>query len=149
MTSAGVVLLLGLVPGFESWHEALDARGSADEPIVVYVSRTDCTFCRRFEEDVLGPVLRSGEYAGVVVRELVLDAVAPGQDFGPLRVAGKDLEDSLGIVGTPTVLFLDSHGREIVMRRVGYAPNDYAAYLLERSLKEAMRRASEAARVKR
>ena len=37
---------------------------------------------------------------------------------------------------------------EIAARRVGYTPNDYAAYLLERSLRTAMRTAAEEGRVR-
>ena len=148
MTAAGLALLLGFVPLFESWQEALQAHPDRSGPVVLYISRTDCTFCKRFEEDVLGPVMRSGEYDRVVFRELVLDAVAPNADFGPLEVDQAELQESLGVIGTPTVLFLDAQGREIAARRVGYTPNDYAAYLLERSLRTAMRTTAEGGRVR-
>ncbi len=142
MTGLWLAGLLGLIPLFDSWQEALhvSAASSPAAPIVLYVSRTDCTFCLRFEKTVLGPVIRSGEYEAVVFREIVLDAEAAGREFGPLGSSVEHFEEKLGIVGTPTVLFLDQAGNEIARRYVGYVENDYAVFRLERSLREALRR---------
>jgi thioredoxin-related protein len=134
----GIVFLLGVVPAFESWQEAFSASARTDGPIVLYVSRPNCTFCIRFENEVLEPVMKSGEYTNVVFREFVL-----ADDHRRVEVVfpddkGKIIEYSINIVGTPTVLFFDQEGNEIAQRRVGYNSSQYGTYLLERSIKTAI-----------
>ena len=136
MPAALIVYLLGVVPMLESWQESRSAAAGANAPLVLYVSRTDCSFCQRFETRVLGPVMASGLYADVVIREVVLDAT-PGETLMPLADSMAEFVDRFEVAGTPTVLFLDPQGSEIARRYVGYSDNDFSQYRLERSLRSA------------
>ena len=117
-------------------------------PIVLYVSRSDCTFCRRFEKDVLSPLLRSKRFFGeVLFRELEMDA--PSAVRGSVRdrhgnlTSAKELAQALGVHVTPTVLFLDGNGRKLNRSILGYDGNEYASYYLERAISQAIIRAAE------
>jgi len=133
--------LLGAVAPLEDL--AADAARARHErkPIVLYVSRSDCTFCRRFEQDVLAPLLKSGRFDGAVLyRELVMDAAGSiigmdGHAVTPTRQA-----QQLGVIATPTVFFLDGNGRALVRPKVGYDGNEFASFYLERSIALAIER---------
>ena len=104
-------------------------------PILLYVSRSDCTFCRRFEEDVLGPLVRSGAFDGkAVILELMWDRPDSLIDFAGKTTTPEALAEHYQAKLTPTLLFLDGQGRALQARIVGYAGSDYASYYLEKAL---------------
>ena len=130
--------LLGLV------QPATDLQRTADEaearalPILLYVSRSDCSFCRRLETEVLNPLIRSGEYADrVIVRELVWDSPRPVRGFDGQSVMPEELADAYDAKLTPTLLFLDHNGTEIVRRITGYRQTGYFSYYVEASIRDA------------
>lgn len=131
-------LLLGIVPTFESWDEAVhEAKQNEVSVVVLYLSRSDCTFCRRFEIEVLKPVLASGFYEDIAIREIVLDQTQADLNL-PFASTATELQASYNVVGTPTMLFLSIDGEEVARRVTGYRGDDYAHYRLERSLKHAL-----------
>ena len=108
------------------------ARGA---PIVLYLSRSDCPFCRHFEHDVLGPLIKSGRFESqVIYRQLVMDDSKGVANFRGQTLTPAQLATELGNVMSPTVLLLDGLGRMLVPPRVGYNGNPYATFLLERAI---------------
>jgi thioredoxin-related protein len=106
--------------------------------ILLYVSRSDCTFCRRFEAQVLHPLLRSGAIDDrILIRELVWDLPGPVIDFKGRAVTPTAVATAYDAKLTPTLLFLDSQGREIVSRITGYVESDYYSYYLEAAIDKA------------
>ena len=106
-------------------------------PILLYVSRSDCTFCRRFEEDVLGPLVRSGVFDDqAVILELMWDRTDNLIDFAGRTTTPEALAEHYQAKLTPTLLFLDGQGRPLQSRIVGYADSVYASYYLEKALKD-------------
>jgi len=133
-----IACLLGLVePAADLLQDGRDAR-RAQLPILVYVSRSDCTFCRRFEAEVLDPLIRSGVVAErIIIRELVWDLPEPVIDFRGRSVTPETLADAYHAKLTPTLLFLDPDGNEIVARITGYDGSDYYSYYLETAISSA------------
>lgn len=140
--------LLGLVAPVTDLQATGQQAREAGLPILLYVSRSDCTFCRRFEAHVLNPLLRSGAVADtIIVRELVWDLPGPVTDFAGEVVAPESIADGYGAKLTPTLLFLDAHGDEIASRITGYRESDYFSYYLEAAAARAhaaIKRASDA-----
>lgn len=130
--------LLGLVqPALDMQVTGQQAR-QAQLPILLYVSRSDCTFCRRFETEVLNPLIRSGVVANqVIIRELVSDSRRPITDFSGRSMAPGQLATEYEANLTPTLLFLDAEGCEIVPRITGYLASDYFSYYLETAIAQA------------
>ena len=127
-----IVSLLGLVqPATDLQQTAAEAR-QAGLPILLYVSRSDCTFCRRFEADVFNPLIRSGEIAQqILIRELVWDLPEPVKGFSGQSVTPESIAVGYQAKLTPTLLFLDADGHELVPRITGYRESDYFSYYLE------------------
>ena len=130
--------LLGLVPTAQNLHESGTLANANKHPILLYVSRSDCVFCRRFEKQLLGPLLKSGLYQNkITILELVWDAPEPIINFTGHRVSRSEFADTLRAKLTPTLLFLDGEGKEIVPRITGYNTNDYYGYYLESAILKA------------
>ena len=107
-------------------------------PVMLYVARTGCTFCYRFEEDILDPLIKSGVYTDkIIIRKLMLDSAEPVENFRGERVTPKELLSAYSVTVTPTLLFLDTHGNELVPRIVGYQKNDFYGQFLEQSINKA------------
>ena len=130
--------LLGLVQPATDLQRTADEAEARTLPILLYVSRSDCSFCRRFETEVLNPLIRSGEYADrVIVRELVWDSPTPVRGFDGKSVMPEELADAYDAKLTPTLLFLDHDGTEIVRRITGYRRTEFFSYYVEASIREA------------
>ena len=117
---------------------AVDEKPSAPVPILLYASRTDCHFCYSFEEEILKPLIRSGEYAdSIVIRNLVLDSTDPVKNFEGELVPPSELAQAYDIKVSPTLLFLDQKGRELVPRIVGYQRSEFYFYYFEEAILKA------------
>ncbi len=120
-------------------EEKYSARGGLQKPIVLYVSRTDCHFCHLLEEEILKPLLRSGEYTDkIIFRNLVLDSTEPVVDFKGKLIAPADMARILEVELTPTLLFLNSENQELLPRIVGYQRSEYYFYYLEETINNAI-----------
>jgi thioredoxin-related protein len=126
--------LLGSTPDLAD--TGLDAR-TRQLPILLYVSRSDCSFCRRLEADVLLPLLRSEVLQGrILVRELVLDEPGNVRDFDGQFAAPAQIAERYGGGLTPTLLFLDASGEPLRRPIVGYSGSEYFSYYLEQAVAE-------------
>ena len=131
--------LLGLLPVAQDLAKTGAVAIAQQIPILLYVSRSDCTFCRRFEKEQLGPLLNSGVYHGkILFLELVWDAQGPIVNFRGERVSRSQLAQALDAKLTPTLLFLDGDGNELSPGIIGYNPNDYFGYYFEAAIKNAI-----------
>ena len=138
-----LVGLLGLIQPAADLQQTAEEAGARTLPILLYVSRSDCSFCRRFETEVLNPLIRSGEYADqVLVRELVWDSPKPIRGFDGKPVLPEKLADDYHAKLTPTLLFVDHNGTEIVPRITGYRQTEFFSYYVEASIREAAARLS-------
>jgi thioredoxin-related protein len=141
------VLTLAAVTSLLSPAEDLQRTAARAErlglPILLYVSRSDCSFCRRFENDVFFPLIRSGEIDGkILIRELEWDRSPPIADFTGTRISATTLAENYDAKLTPTLLFLDHEGKELIPRITGYRESDYASYYLETAVDLAFQRMS-------
>lgn len=133
-----IVGLLGIVAPATDLQQTAAAAAARKLPIMLYVSRSDCTFCRRFEVEVLGPIVRSGEFTDtIIIRELTWDAAEPVTDFDGRRVIPEALAARYDAKLTPTLLFLDLDGRELAPRITGYQQTEFFSYYLEAAMRKA------------
>jgi len=102
-------------------------------PIILVFSSENCDYCERLEEDVLRPMIFTGELKNhALLRKYRIDRLATIRDFdGHSRDAGL-FSTSRHVDVTPTVQFVDARGKEIVPAIVGYqTPDFYPAYLMK------------------
>ena len=100
-------------------------------PILLSFSAIDCSYCELLEEEFLEPMLLGGEYTDkIIIRKLVLDNGSRVGDFSGRQIDATRLSDRYRIHVTPTMLFVDSEGRELAERMVGInTPELFGGYL--------------------
>ncbi|VVD84128.1 thioredoxin-like protein [Pandoraea eparura] len=100
---------------------------SLDAPLIVLVSLRDCVYCGPIRQRELAPLVRSGKYE---VREIGMDSAATVREFDGSTTTGVAWARTHGVKVSPTVLFLDTHGRPVADPLIGAGlPDFYGAYL--------------------
>ena len=107
-------------------------------PIVVFVSQQGCQFCEVLREQVLFPLMRAGQLQKTAIfRELSLDAGFTVVDVDGASVAGAEFAGRYGANVTPTLVFLDSDGKELADKRVGISNIEYYGFYLVKTIEAA------------
>jgi thioredoxin-related protein len=89
-------------------------------PLLLMVSREECPFCEQMKKEILQPMELSGEYRDrVLIRELLVDDWRPVVNFQGHKQSAADLAAGYKAGLTPTLLFLDSEGKELTQRMIG------------------------------
>lgn len=89
-------------------------------PILVAITRDDCSYCLTLKRDILLPMLRSGDYKKrVIMRELNIDSAAKIKTFDFDHLSSLAWAQQYKATFTPTVLLLDHTGKEVAKRLVG------------------------------
>lgn len=94
--------------------------------IMLEVSASYCSFCMKLEEEIIKPMLRSGDYdANVLIRKIDIDGYGLIRDFKGKSVTADELSRQLKVMVTPTLIFLNSENQEVSKRIVGVNSLDY------------------------
>jgi len=127
------------VPGAENLMQDAKLRDESGMAIMVYVSAPDCPYCVRLEEEVILPLLRSGDYSRkLILRNINWDSSLPVIDFDGIAKEPSDLLLKYNIIATPTLLFLNSDGTEASKRLTGYQGDDFFWYYLDRAIERSL-----------
>ena len=103
--------------------------------ILLYFSAPDCRFCMKLEEAVLKPMLRSGDYdKQVLLRKIDWRSSAMVNDFLGQRISLHMLAERYGVKVTPTLVFVDANGRELVPRILGFQSADFFWHYLDQRI---------------
>ncbi|MBF2761193.1 MAG: hypothetical protein ISN28_13180 [Ectothiorhodospiraceae bacterium AqS1] len=110
-------------------------------PIVLLVSRSDCSYCMALKAQVLDPSAISGEYEDkALLGELILDAPKELIGFDGSVFEDRDVwARRFDALFTPTLLFLAPDGSELTPRMRGINTLEFFAFYLERSIRKANR----------
>jgi len=102
-------------------------------PILVFFSASDCDDCDTVQEEFLQPMLKSGDYLDkIIVRVVITDNGDEIRDFNGELVSVEAFSDRYDLELTPTIILLDSQGKELSARLVGMgAVSFYGGYLDE------------------
>ncbi len=113
---------------------ALSEEAASDNKIIMLeISASYCDYCRILEEEIIKPMLRSGDYTkNVLIRQLEIDDTYLLNNITGEKITPADLAEKLKIKITPTLLFLDSEGNEVSERILGiYSLDFYGGYVDE------------------
>lgn len=89
-------------------------------PVLLVFSAEHCTYCQLLEDEILKPMLLSGDYTNkVLINKIMLDGEEDIRDFNGDAVNASILAQRYNVYVTPTILFLDSNGRELEERLIG------------------------------
>jgi thioredoxin-related protein len=117
-----------------------EASAAEDKGMVylLYVSRSECPYCKRLEKNVLSPMRVSNAYVNTVdLRELSYEGIEV-VDFDHETRPSIDIVRKFGVIGTPTLLFLNGSGTEIAERIIGYHSEDFYWYYFEQAIETAL-----------
>jgi len=90
-----------------------------------------CTYCVQLEENILQPMLLSGDYNDrILIKKLGTDDQTTILGFDGKKTTGEEFAKKLGVSFTPTLVFLDRKGNELTERMLGInTPDMYGAYV--------------------
>lgn len=110
-----------------------------DTPAVVFVSREACPYCRTLRDSILKPMLAAGKFENrAILVEVSMERTDPLIGFENNPVTAQEFGESYRAGITPTLLFLDSEGREIGKRIVGISNLELYGFYLQKSIDEAL-----------
>lgn len=90
-----------------------------NQVILLEMSASTCGYCRTLEEEIIKPMLRSGDYEHVLIRKLNIDSHYPMKDLSGKQSSPFELSSKMGVYVTPTLLFLNGDGNEVSERIIG------------------------------
>ena len=104
-------------------------------PIVLLVSRSDCSYCMVIKDEVLNPMMKSREYDDqALIGELMLDAAAPLRWFDGDQGNRDELASRFEADVTPTLLFLGPDGAELAPRIRGINTVELFGFYVDRAI---------------
>ena len=104
-------------------------------PIVLLVSRSDCSYCMVLKDEVLNPMMKSREYDDqALIGELMLDAVEPLRWFDGESGIRDELASRFEADVTPTLLFLAPDGAEVAPRIRGINTVELFGFYVDRAI---------------
>lgn len=108
-------------------------------PVIVFVSRDACPYCRTLRDTILGPMLTANKFEHrAILMELSLDRVETLTGFENKQMTAGAFGELYQAEITPTLLFLDSNGREISKRIVGISNLEFYGHYLQKSTDQAL-----------
>ncbi len=120
---------------------ALEGERSAQtkRPILLLISRPGCPYCAQIKSDVLEPMIVSGDYKNkIIMRELTLNTSDNIRNFDRTIINTSDVAIKYNIKVTPTLLFLNSKGRELTKRIVGINTVELFSYYVDQAIDQAV-----------
>jgi thioredoxin-related protein len=100
-------------------------------PILLMFSTEHCTYCKRLENEVLGPMRKAGiDPKRVILRKVMMDEYDTLRDFSGRERNAESFSIYRGVEIVPTLQLVDAQGNELVPKIVGYqTPGLYNSYL--------------------
>lgn len=120
----------------------LAAQAREDNKIILLeITASYCSYCALLEEEIIKPMLRSGDYEKtVLIRQLEMDSFYPVKDFAGNDTTPAELARKLKVKLTPTLLFLDADGNEVAERILGVYSLDFFGFYVDEALAKGLKR---------
>lgn len=115
--------------------------GKTRRPILLLMSRANCTFCINLKREILNPMVLSGYYdSRIIIRELMIDSDTKILGFDGHELDASIMASKYGVSITPTMLFLGSDGTEQTERIVGMSTVDYFPFYIDQTIDKAVKK---------
>lgn len=110
-------------------------------PLLLMFSQADCPFCLTLTEEILEPMLISGDYTDrVLIRELMIDDNHDIIDFSGRPIDPREVFSRYLLYVTPSILLLNDQGHELAERQIGINTVDYYGYYLDEAIDQALKK---------
>ena len=118
--------------------------------ILLEFAIADCEYCEFVEEDVLKPMLKSGDYRQkVLIRRLRFDTGGKLKNFSGASVPVRQFAQRYGVRVAPTVVVLDAQGSPLSAPLIGVVSRDWYPEKLDAAIDEASDRSHDTDKDKR
>lgn len=108
--------------------------------IMLVMSATDCGYCKTLEEEIIKPMLRSGDYENnVLIHQLNIDDSYQLNDTDGKQLTPSEMASKYNVKVTPTLLFLDSKGNEVREKIVGIHLLDFFASYIDTAIDQGLK----------
>ncbi|MGH8738495.1 MAG: thioredoxin family protein [Burkholderiales bacterium] len=114
------------------------AAQAAHEPLLVFYTQPDCSYCERARRDYLEPMLADpAQHGRLRVVEVDITSSAPLADFAGHRTTQAAFAASSRIRVVPTIAFLGAGGAALAEPLVGLTLPEFYLTYLERRIDQA------------
>ncbi len=93
--------------------------------IMLEMSASYCAYCKTLEEEIINPMLISGDYNHVIIRRLHIDDYYKIAMSNNTKITPREYAAQKNVFVTPTLLFLNSRNEEVAERIIGINSIDY------------------------
>lgn len=108
--------------------------------IMLELSASGCGYCKILEEEVIKPMLRSGDYKdSVLIRNLKIDDTYLLSDTTGKQLTPAELANKYKLKVTPTLLFLDGKGNEVSEKLVGVYLLDFYSHYVDQAIDQGLK----------
>ena len=95
-------------------------------PILLLFTADDCEYCEVIRQNYLIPMIQSGDYASrILFRQVYVEDYSYLRDRNADLIGGDQLAMKYDVDVTPTIVFIDADGKELVERIIGLSGADY------------------------
>lgn len=125
-------------PKVFDWSLEASTASKGNKPIMVVFSSDRCNYCDQLNQQVLNPLLKTGDLANRVhLREFKIDRSGKVVDFDGEPVRSHIFVSRYHIYATPTVLLVDPDGDILGEPIVGFNNATTYKILLDKTIKQA------------
>lgn len=108
-------------------------------PLLLYFSQDHCSFCHRMEEEILIPMLISGQYEQrMLLREVLIDEGETLIGFDGKTLTGRTLFYLYDGIVTPTLVLTDGSGLLLTKPLVGINTVELFGWYLDNAIDAAL-----------
>lgn len=105
--------------------------------VLMLVSQPNCSYCVQITEDILRPMIISGNYeTHTLFSELEINTGKHIRDFKGNEVSATDFAQRYGAWATPTLLFLDDQGNQLAEKIIGINTPELYGFYVEKALRQ-------------
>lgn len=109
-------------------------------PVLLEFTMHGCPFCEEVENEVLRPMLISGDYDNkVMVRNVMIDEDTVITDFNGEEITYEELASRYNVFVTPTLVLVHGDGKSMDIEMVGVTTIDFYAAYLDQAIDEALK----------
>ena len=102
--------------------------------IMLEMSATYCNYCRILEEEIINPMIISGDYNHVIIRQMHIDSYYDLIMPNNKKMTPSEYARSKNVFVTPTLLFLNGNNEEVAERIIGVNSLDYFGAYVDEAL---------------
>ncbi len=116
-------------------------------PVLLEFTMHGCPFCEEVENEVLRPMLISGDYDNkVIVRNVMIDEETVIIDFNGEKITYEELASRYNVFVAPTLVLVHGNGQPMGIEMVGVTTIDFYAAYLDQAIDAALKQTSIAAK---